>query len=59
MLKAITNELSEKEGFISLEERMGCGVGACFACVVPTNTEKGYKKICSDGPVFAAREVIL
>ncbi|WP_068672454.1 dihydroorotate dehydrogenase electron transfer subunit [Oceanobacillus sp. Castelsardo] len=59
MLKAITNELFEKEGFISLEERMGCGVGACFACVVPTNTEKGYKKICSDGPVFDAREVIL
>lgn len=59
MLKAITDKLSDKEGYISLEERMGCGVGACFACVVPTNSEKGYKKICSDGPVFAAGEVIL
>ncbi|WP_156290405.1 dihydroorotate dehydrogenase electron transfer subunit [Oceanobacillus salinisoli] len=59
MLKAITNKLQEKTGFISLEERMGCGVGACFACVLPTKTEKGYKKICSDGPVFDAREVVL
>lgn len=59
MLQAITNNLPEKQGSISLEERMGCGVGACFACVIPTNTEKGYKKICSDGPVFDAAEVVL
>lgn len=59
MLQAVTVELSEKRGYISLEERMGCGVGACFACVIPAKTESGYKKICQDGPVFAASEVIL
>lgn len=59
MLRAITEKLADKQGFISLEERMGCGVGACFACVIPADTEKGYKKICSDGPVFAAGEVSL
>ncbi|WP_085992449.1 dihydroorotate dehydrogenase electron transfer subunit [Oceanobacillus senegalensis] len=59
MLKAVTSELKGKPGSISLEERMGCGVGACFACVLPTKTEKGYKKICCDGPVFNAMEVVL
>lgn len=59
MLQAITKNLPNKQGSISLEERMGCGVGACFACVIPTKTEKGYKKICSDGPVFDAQEVML
>mgnify|MGYP001317656922 CR=1 FL=1 len=59
MLKAVTNQLKNKKGYISLEERMGCGVGACYACVIPTNEEGGYKKICQDGPVFRAQEVIL
>lgn len=59
MLKAVSNELSEHEGYLSFEERMGCGVGTCFACVIPMNTEKKYGKICQDGPVFRAKEVIL
>lgn len=58
MLRALTTQLHNKTGYISLEERMGCTVGACAACVIPT-TEGGYKKICHDGPVFAAEEVIL
>lgn len=57
MLQAVTHKLAHKQGFISLEERMGCGVGACFACVLPTRQYEGYKKICQDGPVFAAEEV--
>ncbi|OUM87732.1 MAG: hypothetical protein BAA01_13060 [Bacillus thermozeamaize] len=47
-------------GYLSLEERMGCGVGACLACVVPATRRqdgKDYRKICSDGPVFDAREI--
>lgn len=59
MLKAVKEKYSDAHGYISLEERMGCGVGACAACVIPTNTEEGYKKICHDGPVFEAKEVIL
>ncbi|WP_102026284.1 dihydroorotate dehydrogenase electron transfer subunit [Salirhabdus sp. Marseille-P4669] len=59
MLKAIKERLPEKHGFLSLEERMGCGVGACYACVVKTRDEQGYKKICHDGPVFTSQEVIL
>jgi len=59
MLQAVTRKLSHKRGFISLEERMGCGVGACFACVIPTRRHKGYQKICQDGPVFSVEEVVI
>ncbi|WP_275450345.1 dihydroorotate dehydrogenase electron transfer subunit [Neobacillus bataviensis] len=62
MLKALEQQYSEKRMFLSLEERMGCGIGACFACVCkkandPTGVS--YKKVCSDGPVFRAGEVVL
>lgn len=62
MLRALDEKYQNKRGFISLEERMGCGIGACLACVChlqndPTGTS--YKKICSDGPVFPLGEVIL
>ena len=46
---------------ISLEERMGCTVGACLGCAVPVKTPAGisYKHVCKDGPVFDSREVLL
>jgi len=46
---------------ISLEERMGCGIGACLVCVCQTKTGNtfGYKKVCFDGPVFWSDEVVL
>ncbi|WP_036573192.1 dihydroorotate dehydrogenase electron transfer subunit [Oceanobacillus picturae] len=59
MLRAVSKELVHKNGYISLEERMGCGVGACFACVIPTDHDGGYRKICKDGPVFHHQEVNL
>lgn len=62
MLKAIEKEYSHKKLFLSLEERMGCGVGACFACVCKSSHDPdgiSYKKVCSDGPVFRAGEVLI
>ncbi len=41
---------------VSLEERMGCGLGACRGCVIPTRN--GYKSVCKDGPVFRMSEVL-
>lgn len=38
------------EGQVSLENQMGCGIGACQGCVVPTR--QGYVRICCDGPVL-------
>lgn len=57
MLRAVKEKLPHIEGYLSFEERMGCGIGACYACVIPTNDIAGYKKICSDGPVIRASEV--
>ena len=59
MLKAVKEKYADIDGYLSFEERMGCGVGACFACVLPTKDEKGYKKICIDGPVFSSKEVVI
>jgi dihydroorotate dehydrogenase electron transfer subunit len=62
MLKALQNKLEAKKGYISLEERMGCGIGACFACVCHKQDDPigtSYVKICSDGPVFPAGVVQL
>jgi len=41
---------------VSLEERMACGIGSCLSCVV--DTHEGKKRVCTDGPVFRADEVI-
>jgi dihydroorotate dehydrogenase electron transfer subunit len=42
---------------LSLEKRMACGLGACLSCVI--STASGQKRVCVDGPVFDAREVLL
>ena len=44
------------EGQISLEARMGCGFGACMGCSIKTTS--GYARVCKEGPVFDAAEVI-
>lgn len=43
---------------VSMERRMGCGTGTCLACVCD-KTKGGHYKVCLDGPVFDASEVIL
>lgn len=40
---------------VSLERRMGCGLGACLSCSI--DTRSGRRKVCKDGPVFPAEEV--
>jgi len=45
---------------ISMEERMACGIGACVGCALKVKEKNNwtYKKVCKDGPVFDACEVI-
>lgn len=62
MLRAIKAFAGDKQAFISLEERMACGVGACLGCIVKTVKEDGHShvnntRICTDGPVFLASGV--
>ncbi len=42
--------------FLSMEARMACGIGACLGCTTPTTG--GMRRVCADGPVFPAEEVI-
>ena len=55
MLKYLA--LHDNNGCISLEARMGCGFGACMGCSI--QTVNGPKRVCKEGPVFEASEVIL
>ena len=62
MLKAVAAVCAEfnKPCQISLEERMGCGVGACLVCAVKVrkNGEEIMQHVCKNGPVFNAEEVV-
>lgn len=64
MLRAIKKyaEENEIECYISLEEKMACGIGACLACVCKSkdkdhHTNVHNKRICKEGPVFLSTEV--
>ncbi len=62
MLKGVAG-LAEDAGVpcqVSLEERMGCGIGACLVCVCGLRDNNGgtrYGHVCKDGPVFDSKEV--
>lgn len=64
MLKAV-RALAEQRNvpcFLSLEERMACGIGACLGCAAPLLDENGnqyFGHVCKDGPVFDSRRVVL
>ena len=64
MLRAVKQYAAQHqvEAYISLEERMACGVGACLGCVCKTKETDHHSnvnnaRICTDGPVFRAEEV--
>jgi dihydroorotate dehydrogenase electron transfer subunit len=58
MFKRLNRELQgvEVENYASLEALMGCGFGICYSCAVKTK-QGGYKKVCSDGPVFKLENI--
>lgn len=63
-LTKLLQDISEEQtmpGQVALEERMGCGIGMCFCCVKPFQVEGEVKnlRVCSEGPVFDLKEVIL
>lgn len=57
MLKSLQEKYKDKLGYISIEKRMACGIGACYACVC--NKDEDYTRVCIDGPVYLANEVEL
>ncbi|MBF0244509.1 MAG: dihydroorotate dehydrogenase electron transfer subunit [Planctomycetes bacterium] len=55
------SRLAEERGapcWVSVEQVMACGVGACMGCVVKVRREPGYARACSEGPVFDSREIV-
>lgn len=54
MLRALC--AADARGQVSLEARMGCGFGACMGCSIKTTG--GFRRVCKEGPVFRASEVI-
>ncbi|MNE58053.1 Dihydroorotate dehydrogenase B (NAD(+)), electron transfer subunit [compost metagenome] len=60
MLRAVQRKQiesgSKAKVYVSLENRMACGIGACLVCSV--KCKDGRKKACADGPVFLAEEVV-
>ncbi len=62
MLKYIDKKFeNHPHAYLSMESRMACGMGACYACVVPVKgrSETENKRVCEDGPVFATGQIIL
>ena len=63
MLKAVVAAAKEAGVYseVSLEQRMGCGVGACVvcACTVVRDGKEQVLRVCKDGPVFSGEEVVL
>ena len=58
MLKALA-AFAEEKGFkleVLLEAYMGCGMGICVGCTVPTT--EGMKRVCKEGPAFNAKEIL-
>ncbi len=63
MLKELCAAVRENgfNGEVSVEERMGCGVGACLSCACKVKDGEGgfrHRRVCLDGPVFPVEEVV-
>ncbi len=58
MLKKVAEFCIRKgiECYVSLEQNMACGLGSCLGCVV--RTKNGYQRVCKEGPVFSASDII-
>jgi len=58
MLRELSKVVAGKDikCYVSLEEHMACGVGACLGCVI--KTVSGYKRVCKEGPVFDIKYII-
>lgn len=64
MLRAVKTYAQHVDAYLSLEERMACGIGVCLGCVCKTagvdpHSKVNNARVCTEGPVFRAEEVVL
>jgi len=60
MMKAC-HDFSQTQGnncYVSLEQVMACGVGACMGCTVKIHGSQGYARVCTEGPIFSSETII-
>lgn len=55
MMKEVWDLCKGKKVYMSMENRMACGFGACLGCSI--QTKDGMKRVCKEGPVFSGEEV--
>lgn len=55
MMKKIV-DMAKSQVFVSMENRMACGIGACLGCTI--ETKSGMKRVCKEGPVFLGKEIV-
>jgi dihydroorotate dehydrogenase electron transfer subunit len=60
MLKAASLFAQSKKipCWVSMEQTMGCSMGACMGCVIKVRYEPGYARVCKEGPIFDSRDVV-
>ena len=44
--------------WVSMEQIMGCAMGACMGCVIRIHRKPGFARVCSEGPIFSSREIL-
>lgn len=62
MLRYVDGKFEEHpHAYLSMEARMACGMGACYACVVPLRNQdqSANQRVCEDGPVFETGSIVL
>ena len=60
MMKAVS-EFAKERGvrcWVSMEQIMGCAVGACMGCAIETRTPSRFARVCTEGPVFDADNIV-
>lgn len=60
MLEALAAFAAERRLplWVSMEQTMGCAVGACMGCAIPVHGPARYARVCTEGPVFDAKEIV-
>ncbi len=59
-MMSVCSDFCERLGlpcWVSMEQIMGCGVGACVGCAIPVNGSERFARVCTEGPVFESRAI--
>ena len=60
MMKAVHGMAEEQDSdcWVSMEQIMACGVGACVGCAIEAKGERPYVRVCTEGPIFNSKELV-